>query len=189
MFKKYLILIICLFISALSFNILQYPNNIVSGGIPGIAIIINKYLKIDISLLILVISIILLVISYIFLGKEKTLSSIISIILYPICIKLTTNLLIISISNKILLSILIGITTGIPVGIIYKLNFNNGGISIIVSIVSKYTKLSLAKSSFIINILIIVLSTFTISSNMFIYSSIIILINSFMIKLINKVSC
>ena len=52
MVKRYLLLLICLFISALCFNILQYPHNIVSGGIPGIAIIVNKCFNIKPSLII-----------------------------------------------------------------------------------------------------------------------------------------
>ena len=183
--KKYLILILCLLISAICFNTLQYPNQIVSGGLPGIAIIINKYINISPSLLIFIMSSILFIISFIFLGKRKTLSSIISTFTYPLFIKLTSNFYKIPINNQLVIALLIGIITGISIGLIYKIGFNNGGISILVEIISKYTKISIPIISFILNIILILLGYIIIGNNMIIYSSTILLINSIMIKIIN----
>lgn len=184
---KYLILIICLFISALCFNILQYPNNLVSGGIPGIAVILNTYLNIKPSTIILVISIILLILSYFLLGKDKAVSSMISTIIYPIFIKLTSYIGYSFVTDKIIISIVIGVITGISVGLIYKVGFNNGGISILIEIISKYTKIHIPVISFILNMIIILLGITMIDNKMVIYSSIIIIINSLIIKsLTNK---
>lgn len=182
--KKYLILIVCLFISALSFNILQYPNNIVSGGIPGVAIIINNFIKISPSTIIFGISILLFIISFIFLGKKKTISSIVSTFLYPIFIKLTSNLNISITLNKMIITVLIGIITGLSVGLIYRNSLNNGGISILVETISKYTKISIPITSFILNIIIILLGFFLIGNDSLIYSTIILVINTLMIKII-----
>ena len=100
MFKKYLILILCLLISSLSFNMIQYPNHLVSGGIPGIAIIINNCVGISPSLTIFIISFILFIVSYILLGRNKTISSILSTFLYPLIIKLTSNIMTINMCCK-----------------------------------------------------------------------------------------
>ncbi len=181
--KKYLRLVVCLFISALCFNILQKPNNIVSGGIPGLSIIITKYIKISSSLFIFIVSFILLILGYIFLGKNKIISSIASTFIYPLCIKIT-NINVSFTSNKILIAILIGIITGLTVGIIYKNSLNNGGISILVEIISKYSKLSIPIISFILNILIVILGYIFVGNDSIIYSSIILIINSIVIKLI-----
>lgn len=183
---KYLILIICLLISALSFNILQYPNNLVSGGLPGISIIINKYIKISPSTIIFILSVIFFVLSYSFLGRKKTYSSILATFIYPLFVRITSYINFIYISDKIIISILIGIITGISVGLIYKIGFNNGGISILVEIISKYTKISISVVSFIINIIIVLLGWLVVGNNMAIYSSIIIIINSLVVGLIIK---
>lgn len=181
---KYLILILCLLISSICFNCIQYPNHIVSGGIPGIAIIINSFTNINPSTIISIISILLFIISFIFLGKIKTISSLVSTLIYPLFIKLTSNLFTITI-NPILASIIIGTITGISVGLIYKIGFNNGGISIVIEIISKYTKLSIPIISFIINIFIILIGSIN-NINMLVYSSIIIFINSIVIRIILK---
>ena len=187
MVKRYLLLLICLFISALCFNILQYPHNIVSGGIPGIAIIVNKCFNIKPSLIIFLISIGLFIISYILLGKTKTISSITSTFVYPLFIKLTTFLNNYDfINNMLIISILIGLITGSTVGLIYRIGFNNGGISVIIEILAKYLKINLSIINFIINILIVLLGWFIIGGKMLIYSTIILIVNSLMIQLLVK---
>ena len=106
--------------------------------------------------------------------------------IYPLFVRITSYINFIYISDKIIISILIGIITGISVGLIYKIGFNNGGISILVEIISKYTKISISVVSFIINIIIVLLGWLVVGNNMAIYSSIIIIINSLVVGLIIK---
>ena len=87
--KRYLTLLLGLFICAVSFNLFIFPNNIVFGGVSGISIIVTKFFDISASTFILISSVILLVVSYIFLGKEKTKGSVVGSILLPDYISLT----------------------------------------------------------------------------------------------------
>lgn len=184
---RYLILFICLFISAIYFNMFQLPNKIVTGGLGGISIIINYYFKIEPSKIILAISIIVLILGYFLLGKLRTTGAIISTIIYPAFIDITSNInnyITINISNLILVSIIIGILSGLSTGIVYKIGFSNGGFSIVSELVSKYFKISLGLSSFIVNFTIVLLGSISIGLNILIYATIILMIHGFIINIV-----
>ncbi len=186
---KYLILSICLFISAIYFNLFQLPNKIVTGGLAGISIIINYYLGIEPSKIILIISIIVLILGFFLLGKIKTTGAIIATFIYPTFIDLTSDInsyLNINITNLFIVSIIIGILSGLTTGIVYKIGFSNGGLSIVSELISKYTKISLGTSSFIVNIIIVLLGGFSIKISIIIYAIIILFIHSIIINIILK---
>ena len=132
-------------------------------------------------------SILLLITGFILLGPFKTTGAIISTIIYPTFIDLTSNInnyFNISINNMFFICIIIGILSGITTGLVYKVGFSNGGFSIVSELLSKYTKISLPISSFIVNIFIVLLGGFSIGFKMIFYSSIILLIHSILMKII-----
>ena len=77
------------FIISVAYNMFIAPNDLVPGGVGGIAIIINNLFGINNALTVLILNITLLIISYFLLGKEKTKASILGSILFPIFIILT----------------------------------------------------------------------------------------------------
>ena len=183
--KKYIILIISLFIAALNFNLFLKPLNLVTGGNQGIAIILKHITKLRPSLIVLIINIISLIISYIFLRKDTTLSLVIASLTYPLFIKLTHNLSLTIITNiPILAAIIAGIICGITGGLIYKLNFNQGGISIINTLLHTYLKIKIPISNFIINTTIMLIGSFYFGFIKLIYSLIVISISNLIINTI-----
>jgi len=187
MLKRYLILIICLFISSIYFNLFQLPNKIVTGGSAGVSIIINYWFGIEPSKIIFLISILLLLLDLIILGKYKASGAIIATIIYPMFIDITTNInnyIKINLTNMLIISMIIGIFSGVTTAIVYKIGFSNGGFSILCELISKYFKIPLSFSSFIVNIIIVLLGGFSIGLEMIIYSTIILSIHSIIIKLI-----
>ena len=184
MLKKYLILIISLFISALYFNILQFPNKIVTGGLAGISIIINHWFNIEPSNIILIISISLLVIDYLYIGKIQATGAIISTLIYPLFIRITKNIYILS-TNLLITSIIIGILSGLTTGIVYKVGFSNGGMAIFSELIAKHFKIRISISSFIVNIIIILLGSFLGIEKVF-NSILILIIHCFIINTILK---
>ena len=184
---RYLILFICLFVSAIYFNMFQLPNKIVTGGLGGISIIINYYFNIEPSKIILIISLIILILGFFLLGKIKTTGAIIATFIYPTFIDITANIndyVKINIHNLLVVSILIGILSGLSTGIVYKIGFSNGGLSIVSELISKYLKISIGLSSFIVNIIIVLLGSISIGLNILIYATIILMIHGFIINIV-----
>ena len=187
--KRYIVLIIALFISALYFNMFQLPNKIVTGGIAGISIIINNYFGLDPSRIILFISLLLLVLGTIFLGIDRISGAIVSSIIYPFFIKITENIYDITsfhISNMLIISIILGILFGITTSMVYKVGFSIGGLAIVSEMISKYTHIPISKTIFFLNFSIVLIGGFSIGIEMIIYALIILSINSLIIDLIFK---
>lgn len=179
--KRYLLLIISLFISACYFNLLQLPSQIVTGGSTGISIIINSYLGIEPSKIIFLISMILLFIGFIFLGVEKASGAVVSTIIYPIFVDLTANIgnyITVDLTDKVLISIFLGVLSGITTGMVYKVGFSNGGLSIISEIISKYKKIQISNTSFIINFIVVVIGGASFGWTMVMYAAIVLYIYS-----------
>lgn len=186
--KKYSILVIALLFAALNFNIILKNLNLVTGGTQGIAIIIEKITNLNTSKIIFIINITSLIISLIFLKKETTTSTIISTFAYPIFVKITSYIPTLTIIRKykFISSIIAGIICGTTGGLIYKMNFSSGGLTIINLLLKKYLKIKVSKSNFIINTLIIIIGTIYIGINKLIYSLIVVTISSITIHSIMK---
>lgn len=179
--RRYLLLIVSLFISACYFNLLQFPSQIVTGGTTGISIILNSYFDIEPSKLIFIISTILLFIGFFFLGIEKASGALVSTIVYPIFVDLTANIgnyLTVDLSDKILISLFLGVLAGITTGMVYKAGFSNGGLSIISEIISKYKKISISNISFAINLIIVIAGGASFGWTMVMYAVIVLYIYS-----------
>lgn len=179
--RRYLILLISLFVSALAFNLLQLPTRIVSGGTNGIAIICDYLFKLEPSLVILIVSIVLLILSFIFLGVEQTSGAVVATLVYPLFVQLTshvTTYVKVDSTDLILLSVFIGIIGGITTGMNYRVGFSNGGLNIISQILYKYQKLSISKTTFFINFIIVVIGGIYFGWTMVMYAIIIIYVNS-----------
>ncbi len=179
--RRYILLILSLFISACYFNLLQLPTQIVTGGSSGVSIILNYYFNWDPSQVIFIISAILLIAGFIFLGFEKTSGALVTTIIYPMFVNLTANIsdyIVVDLSDKILISIFIGLLAGITTGMVYKAGFSNGGFSIISEIISERKKIPISNISFIINFIIVILGGVSFGWTMVMYAAIILYINS-----------
>jgi len=179
--RRYLILLVALFISAVYFNLLQLPSQIVTGGSTGISIILRHYFNLNPSTVILIISILLLIIGAIFLGIEQASGALVSAIVYPIFVELTADigtLVSVDLSDKILISIFIGVLSGITTGLAYKVGFSNGGISIISEIIARHKKIPISNVSFVTNMIIVLIGGAAFGWNMVLYAAIILYIYS-----------
>lgn len=181
--KRYFQLCFGLFLVALAFNLFLAPNNIVSGGVSGVSLIIKHIFGIDPSLFILITSVVLLMISYFTLGKEKTMGSILGSLLFPLFVKLTAPLAVyldISGSQLLLSAIFGGVLNGFGAGLVFKAGFTTGGTDIINQIISKFAKISIGKSMLMSDGLIVLSGVFIFGPTKLMYALIVLYIISIM---------
>ena len=182
--KRIAILLISLLVLSLVYNLLLLPTDLVAGGVNGIAIITNYVYGIDSSIMILLISSACLLFSFLYLGTERTLGSLLATFIYPLFVKLTaiiTQGITIDYDDKFLIIIFAGVIGGLANGFIYKTGFSNGGLPIISQILYKYHKIPIAKSSMVINSMIIIIGSFFFGWSMMMYAIILVFINNMMI--------
>lgn len=162
-YKNFFLFIIGMTISAISVSVFYVPNDIITTGSTGIAILINNYINIDLSLIILVISSITLVISFGVFGIDYGAKNIAGTILYPIFVKAASIIsFYVNFENMslFLLVVMGGLLSGIGFGLIKKSGYSSGGFLVIYDIINKKFKISVGKASMIFNSLLICSSLF-----------------------------
>ena len=170
----------CLIVS-ITYNVFIVPNNLVPGGVGGLAVIVHNLTGLDNSIFILIMNLFLLLLSYLLLGKEKTRATILGSIIVPIFIKGTSYINVwigLDTSHVLLSAIFGGIIYGFGLGLIFKAGFTTGGTDIINQIISKYGKVSLGKSMLMSDGLIVLASGLFFGLNSMMYSIIILYIIS-----------
>ena len=118
------------------------------------------------------------------LEVEKSSGSVISTFVYPVFVELTSGITtIIDINNNdmLLISLFVGIINGWTSGIIYKMGFSNGGISLINQMLFEKLHFPLSKSTFFINMIIVVLGGIFYGVETILYAIIVLFISGIII--------
>lgn len=171
--KRIVYLFLGLLAFSCAFSFFLSPNHIVFGGVTGLSIVFKDVFDINPSLFVFFVSCGLLIISWFALGKEKTMGSILGSLLLPLFIELTDfiSAFIVFEEVELLLSAIFGgVLAGIGLGLVYKAGFTTGGTDIINQIMNKYFKISIGKSMFLVDSLIVTSSIFVFGFRMFLYS-------------------
>lgn len=148
---------------AISIHFIYSPTNLVTGGISGLGIIIEKNFSISVSTFVWIANIFLLLLSYVTLGKEYFFKTIYATILLPLILKYFEalnpggrffldyiNLVDASASSSMqniakfielfFASIIGAIISGVGMGIVLTQNASTGGMDIIQRLINKKLK-------------------------------------------------
>lgn len=181
--QRYLLLMVGCFIVAFSFNVFFKQYGIVCFGVSGLSIVMNKKFGIPNFLFILIVNAFLLVLSYFALGKKKTKNALFGSLIFPFFVWATgyfVPYLTFDDVELLVIAIFGGVFSGIGYGLIFKTNFNTGGTDIITEIVSKYTKVSLGKATWVSDGLVVMSSLLVSSWEIVLYGFLVLYIISFM---------
>lgn len=183
---RLLVMIVGIFIMAVTYNIFLLHYNLVIGGTSGLAIIVKDIFEISPALFIFIVELFLLTISFFLFGAKTTGMTIIGSLLFPLFISITTGFCSILAEKLVFDSMLIialisGILFGIGSGLVYKMGYSTGGSDIIMQILNKYFSISSGVALFISNVAIIILGAFIFGLNKSIYGIIIVVINSILV--------
>ena len=181
--KTYRIVLISLstILWAILYNLFLLPMKLVTGGTNGVATITNYLYGIDPAFMIFLLAAACAIISFMYLGFERTLTSLAASIAYPVLVKLTSNItdiIVIDYSDVLLLVVFAAVICGVANGLMYKSGYNNGGFPVISQILYDKYKISVAKSSLVINVIIVLIGALFFGTTNALYAIIYIYISN-----------
>lgn len=168
-----LYLIIGCFITAFSVNYILKPNGLITSGITGLSIVLEKYLLINYSYIYYVATFIILIATFLLMGKKELIRIIFLSVLYPTVLLLMQGIEFKFIENDLLLaSIYFSIFYGIGVGMVLRKGFSYGGTDTIARILNKkfFPSINVSYLMLILDGIVIIAAAFTFGRNIALYS-------------------
>ncbi|WP_142922567.1 YitT family protein [Neobacillus notoginsengisoli] len=153
---------------ALALNTFLIPHQVLTGGVAGIAIIINHFIPLSTGWVILMINIPLFVLGYFHLGKKFLVYTIYSVVLLSILMKVfPVN----AFSSDLLLSSIFGgVLFGTSIGGLIRFGGSAGGIDIISLILAKKKDLPVGVLITWINLFVVLASALAFGADKTIYT-------------------
>ena len=139
------------------------PNNVLTGGLAGVAIALEPLIHVTPEIVINVLTVVLFVAGSFILGKKFAMKTILSTICYPLFLSLLSFLAAYYIPadtfimDKYLATIYGGALMGIGVGCVFRTGASTGGMDIPPLIINKYTHIPLPSLVLIIDALTVLL--------------------------------
>ena len=145
--KNLIFTLIGSFVLALGVGLFILPNNILTGGIAGVTILLKPFFpNFNQSLCITIMSISLFIIGFIILGKEFAMMTFISSFAYPLFLLLINRFIQPFEVEPIVATIYGGLLCGLGVGLVARQGGSTGGMDIPPLIISKITGIDPHKS-------------------------------------------
>ena len=178
--SRIIIMFISLLLNAVLYNLFLLPLNLVTGGTPGVSTITHYLYGINPAIMLFLLSLACVIISFLYLGVERTTGTLFALFVYPLLVQLTSplNSIISTEADILLLVIFAGVISGIANGLMYKTGYSNGGFPIISQILFEEKKISISKSSLVINITIVLIGSIFFGTTNALYAIIFLYINN-----------
>lgn len=175
--KRYLWMVLGVLICAITYNIFIFPYDIVFGGVGGISIILENFINLKPSILMLLCSLIMCFIGTLFLSREKIVRSLLGAIMFPVFVELTTfvtNIIVIKDADMLVIALFGGVLYGFGLGLIMRSGFTLGGTDFLTQIVNKYFKLTMGNAMMLVEGTIVVIGAFVFGITNFMYAVVIL---------------
>lgn len=152
----YFMIILGNLIVAASVSFFILPNDILSGGVAGVAVALKPILSINSVVLIDILTILLFLLGALFLGKKFALRTLASAIVYPVGVSLMSYIAArfpegTFIMEPYLASLYSGLIGGVGLGLCFRVNASTGGMDIPALMIHKYTNISSGDSVAIVD--------------------------------------
>lgn len=180
LFKSYSLVILGSIMLAIGTGFFLLPTKLNTGGLSGIAIIVNKIFGLDTDLFVLISYWVLFILSFIFLGKNFTIKSLLSTIIYPLVLIviariepitrlveqtfLNTDGEVKDTATLLIAGIFGGGLNGVGLALTFLGEGSTGGIDILMFIIHKYTKIKESVLTFLIDATIIFAGIFVLDN-------------------------
>lgn len=192
--KEFLLINIGVFLTALSFSIVQDPYNLACGGVSGISILLKPIVHdvLPSSVVILILNIICLILGLIFIGRDFFIKTTYGSLVYPLYTFLSEIIYKYVLQEfkcnpeDFLLIVLIGAAlTGIGMGLTIRNGGSTGGIDVIQKMFLKWFKMPFSMSLYILDGTVVLLSGIIFKNyTMILYSFLFILVSGYVVDLV-----
>lgn len=161
--KEYAIITIGIIIVAISLEFFFFPNNIASGGVSGLALVINKMLGINTGIIMNICNIILFAAAFVFIGGSFGVKSIYAAFGLSILLSLyENNFQVMAFTDNLFLASIFGSALlALGSAIMLTQNATTGGTSIVAKILNKYFNIDFGKGLLISDSIVTILALFT----------------------------
>lgn len=143
---------------ALAVKLFILPNDLMTGGTTGIALVINHYFNgVSISAFVFGFNIQMLLVGLVLLGKKFVFSTIVSSITYPLALELFDRLFGNSVltEDMLLNTIFAGLGIGVGLGIVIRNGASTGGMDIPPLVLNRYFKIPVSVSLYVFDVCIL----------------------------------
>ena len=155
---NYLIILVGGFVYAVGFQFFMFPNAIVSGGVTGIAMILNTFTHFPVGMMVIVMNIPLFMVSWRHFGLEFMLASLAGVAISSIFVDLLATTGIVLTNDPMLGAIIGGVIKGTGLGAIYYVGATTGGIDIVAKMLrQRYSQINFGTMILTMDSLIIVI--------------------------------
>ncbi len=155
--KDYLMIFLGTFIYSLGITQFIMPHKFVTGGLAGIAVLLNYAFTLPVSLTILVINALLILIAWRILGPQFLIKTIVGVISLSAFIGLFEVLQFQKImeSEPLIAGMIGALMCGSGVGLVFSVNGSTGGTDIVIMIINKYKNVTPGRTMLLIDLAIV----------------------------------
>ncbi len=144
---------------AIATNGVLIPNQLLSGGVNGISMLLYFLFNARVSITVILLNIPIFILGLIFLRKTYLTYSLFGMLMLSFWLEVT-HPLIIAQGNTLSTLVVAGFLHGLGTGIIFRADGSTGGTDIIAKIINKYFSINMATVTLYLNALIVVLSIY-----------------------------
>ena len=153
---KYLAIIAGAAVYAMGFQFFHYPNDIVAGGVVGIAMILNRLIHTPVGLMTIIINVPLFIIAWRHFGIGFMLASFAGMGISSVFVDLLALTGYVATLDPMLGAIIGGVIKGAGLGIVYYVGATTGGIDIVIKLMrQKWPHLNFGTMMLILDVCII----------------------------------
>ena len=162
---------------ALTVKLFLIPAGLVTGGTTGIALAMNQWLGIPISLFVLLFNVSMLIIGYLLLGRTFAITTIISTFTYPAALELFEWLLGEQIVTRdiLLCTLLSGLGIGLSLGVVIRAGASTGGMDIPPLVLNRYFRIPVSVSLYVFDFCILLAQAFWSTPEKILYGILLVL--------------
>ena len=162
--NKYALITLGSVIYAIGFQYFMFPNRIVSGGLTGIAMILNRFTNWPVGMMILVMNTPLFLIAWRHFGLDYLIGSLVGTAVSSVCVDVLAMTSFVATDDPMLGSIIGGVIKGAGMGMIYYVGASTGGVDIVAKMLrQRYPQINFGTIVLMIDVVIVVAYAFVLN--------------------------